>query len=154
MAAPGRKKGPRPQQQSRKPAPAPERRAPGTTATAPTPVAGPRNALGLIGVILGALSVPGALVITFGVVLGIPAAVLGFLSLKRVRRGEATNFRSSVGAMALGLVGVAIAISLIVYGQHVLNTPAGKRYTACDHAAGKDKAAQKLCRDAFDRERK
>ena len=154
MAAPGRKKGPAPRpartQRSRPRTPP---SAPRAAAQAPASAPPPRNGLGTTALGLGVVAVIASPTLTFGVLLGVPALVVGFLARKRVSRGEATNKRSTTAAMLLGAVAVAIVIGLIVYGRILLNTPAGKRYTACVDRAGDDRAAAQVCEDVFDRER-
>lgn len=157
MAAPGRKKGPAPKPSRTRKPPAARPAASLSPRTAPpAPADGddlPRNGLGLTGLVLGILAVVTSLTVVLGIILGVPAMIVGFLAVKRVRAGQATNFRSSVTAVLLGVVAVAVAIGLILYGRNLLNSPAGKRYTACIDAAGKDKAARAICEDTFDRER-
>jgi hypothetical protein len=95
------------------PAAVPQQR---SVATPPPPAA--RTAagtVGLIGMVLGVLSVPTA----FCTVLGIPIAivfgatgvVLGVLGLRRIRAGEAGNRGQAIAAVIGGSVGLLAAIA-------------------------------------------
>lgn len=161
MAAPGRKKGPAPRARATTSGKARRQAAPAARAAVrrpgeSTPSADPasaRNGLGAVALGLGVLAVLTSPTLTFGVLLGVGAMVVGFLARQRVARGEATNKGSTTAAMALGAAALAIVAGLIIYGRILLSSPAGERYTDCLDRAGDDRAAAGVCEDTFERER-
>jgi hypothetical protein len=81
-----------------------------------------RNGLGTAALVLGILSVPFALFIVPGFLLGILALVLGLVGRGRVKRREATNRGVATAGAVLGAIGLVLAVAwgtaLVAIGFH------------------------------------
>ena len=103
-----------------------------------------RNGLGITALVLGILSiVPGFFY--FGVVLGIIAAVLGFLGLQRVKRGEANNRGVAIGGIVTGVIGFLAAAAFTAITVVFVQSDLGQ----CLLDAGNDQAAVQQCNEQF-----
>ena len=81
------------------------------------PPQGNSNTLGLIGMILGIVGIPLSLCCwPLGLALAIPAGVLGFLGMKKVQQGQATNRGMALAAVICAGVCVVVAILALVLG--------------------------------------
>jgi hypothetical protein len=73
------------------------------------------NTLGLVGMILGIVSIPLALCCTFmGIPLGIAAVVLGILGKQKADRGLANNRGQAIAGLACGAAGIALSVLWII----------------------------------------
>ena len=77
------------------------------------------NALGLISMILGIISIPVACCGVLSFVLIIPSIVLGILGIKKVNEGQATNKGMAMAGLICGGVAAVIAVGLIILGTAV-----------------------------------
>jgi hypothetical protein len=73
----------------------------------------PNNALGLISLILGIISVVVACC-GAGILFGAVAAVLGYLGKQKADKGEATNKGQANAGLILGIIGAAISLIIII----------------------------------------
>ncbi len=113
------------------------------------------NALGVSALILGAFSI---FLLLFAGVIGtlfsLVTVVLAIISLKRIKRGEASNKTQAQIGLLFGLVGIGISIFFIassiafLSGKHQqisqLNTCLGKAHTAKERAACRQQFAQAI----------
>lgn len=111
-----------------------------------------RNGLGVAALVVALLSLPAALTIIGGLILGITAIVLGFMGRGRVSRGEANNGGVAVAGIVLGALGVLLSLVLIVvavvFGRWFMDW-GGRDYFDCMQDAGNDRVAQAQCEDEF-----
>jgi uncharacterized protein YacL len=80
----------------------------------------PRNGIGTAALVFGIIGLITCWTVIGGLVLGLLAAILGFVGRGRANRGEATNGGSAVAGVVLGLVSVVVAIVLIAVGATFL----------------------------------
>jgi hypothetical protein len=73
----------------------------------------PQNAFGIAALVLGIISVV-LCCCWAGFWAGIPAAVLGFLGMKKADAGQATNRPLALAGLILGIIGIVIALILVV----------------------------------------
>lgn len=111
-----------------------------------------RNGLGIAALVLGLLAVVLSWTILGALVLGVLALIFGFLGRARVKRGEATNGGMSVAGIVLGIIGLLLAIGLLVFGNAVLNSPAGQNFQECMERAGDDPERAQQCAAEFGRD--
>lgn len=105
----------------------------------PVPTA-PRNGLGTAALVLGLLSVPAAIFVVGGFVLGIPAIILGALGRGRAKRRQATNGGVALTGLILGVVGVLLSALYVGF----LNTERGQNLIECIGEAS-TRAEQEQC---------
>jgi hypothetical protein len=74
----------------------------------------PQNTQGLIGFILGIVSIPLACCGWGGLVLGVAGAVLGFLGKKKAAEGLATNGGQANAGFICGIIGAVLGILIII----------------------------------------
>jgi len=75
---------------------------------------GPSNTQGLVGMILGILSIPLACCPYLGFVLGVAGGVLGFLGRKKADAGLATNRGMALAGLICGAIGVVLSIAILI----------------------------------------
>jgi hypothetical protein len=83
----------------------------------PPPQAQPRNGVGIAAVVTGAVALilSVTLILFFlGGPLGLVAAVLGFIGLSRVRRGEASNRGMCITGIVLGALAVLVSVGVLI----------------------------------------
>jgi hypothetical protein len=115
---------------------------------APAPTA-PKNGLGITALVLAILSLPAALTVFGGFILGLVAIVLGFIGYRRVKKGEATNGGVAIAGIVLGLLGIILSAALIAFGVWGFLKVGGGDYFDCMQQAGDDTSAQLQCEDEF-----
>jgi hypothetical protein len=96
-----------------------EREAPRTTSTPgdqPAPATGDRSGRALTAMILGIVSIPGALIALLGIVLGIVAIVLGTIARGEIRRGGLTNSGQAMAGIILGSIGLLLGLVNMIAG--------------------------------------
>lgn len=73
----------------------------------------PQNGLGIASLVLGIVSI--VLCCAYaGIWAGIPAVVLGYLSMNKAKQGLATNRGLALAGLITGAIGVALAVILII----------------------------------------
>lgn len=70
----------------------------------------PQNTQGLLGMILGIVSIPAACCPYLGLIVGIAGAVLGFLGRKKADAGLATNRGQAQAGFICGIIGAVLSI--------------------------------------------
>jgi hypothetical protein len=114
----------------------------------PPPV-GPKNGLGTGALITAIVSLPAAVSVFGGFLLGIVAIVLGFIGYRRAKRGEATNGGIAIAGIVLGLLGIVLSAAVIAFGVWGFFKVGGRDYVDCMQKAGNDRSAQVQCEDEF-----
>jgi hypothetical protein len=118
---------------------------------APAPFA-PRNGLGIAALIAAIVGLLLCWSVVGGVIVGIVAAVMGFIARGRVKRGEADNGGIALAGVVLGFLSIVAGLAFIAiwifFWLSVLN---GSDYFNCMQKAGQDPAAQQQCTDQFRR---
>jgi hypothetical protein len=76
----------------------------------------PDNTRGLIGMILGIVSIPVACCAIIGLLTGGAGVVLGGIGLRRVAAGQATNRGQALAGVICGAVGIILSIISGVLG--------------------------------------
>jgi hypothetical protein len=71
------------------------------------------NALGIVSLVLGILSIPLACCSFFGLVMPIPAIVCGVLGIRKASQGQANNKGLAIAGLICGCVGLMISLTLI-----------------------------------------
>ena len=77
--------------------------------------AGGANRPAVAALVVGLLSLPGALTYLLGVVLGLAAIVLGFLGVAKSRELDAAGERMAVAGIVLGMLGMALPVALALF---------------------------------------
>jgi hypothetical protein len=80
------------------------------------PATGGRSGRALTSMILGIISIPGALIALLGIVLGIVAIVLGATARGEIRRGGLTNSGQAMAGMILGSIGLLLGLVNMIAG--------------------------------------
>jgi hypothetical protein len=75
---------------------------------------GQNNALGIVALVLGILSIPLACCGFFGLLLPVGAIVCGILGMKKADQGLATNKGMALAGLICGGVGAIIAVIIII----------------------------------------
>jgi Domain of unknown function (DUF4190) len=111
-----------------------------------------KNGVGIAALVVALISLPAALTIVGGIVLGVAAIILGFVGRNRVRNGEANNGGVAMAGIVLGALGVLFSIVMIVIavvaGRWFMDI-GGRDFVDCMREAGDDQAAQQQCEDQF-----
>jgi hypothetical protein len=115
----------------------------------PAPPAAPKNGLGIAALITAIVSLPAALSIFGGFLLGIVAIVLGFVGYRRAKRGEATNGGIAIAGIALGVLGIILSAAVIAFGVWGFFKVGGRDYVDCMQKAGNNATAQTQCENEF-----
>ncbi len=113
------------------------------------PPAAPKNGLGIAALITAILSLPAALTVFGGFLLGIAAVVLGFVGYRRAKSGEATNGGIAIAGVVLGVLGIILSACVIAFGVWGFFKIGGRDYVDCMQSAGNDTSAQAQCEDEF-----
>jgi hypothetical protein len=109
-----------------------------------------RNGFGVAALVLGILSLPAAVTVIFGILLGVLAIIFGALGRGRAKKGEATNGGMATAGLALGIAGVVLSLLLAAFvGSLLSNSDIGGLQDCIDEAAG-DAAAEQQCAEDFE----
>ena len=79
------------------------------------PPAAPRNSQGLVGMILGIVSIPLLCCFLLGLPLGIAAAIVSWLGLQKANTGVATNRGQAMTGLICGAVATVLGVLLLIY---------------------------------------
>ena len=71
------------------------------------------NALGIVSLVLGILSIPLGCCSFFGLVMPIPAIICGILGIRKANQGQANNKGLAIGGLICGIVGLIISLTFI-----------------------------------------
>ncbi|HUO38809.1 MAG TPA: DUF4190 domain-containing protein [Mycobacterium sp.] len=115
----------------------------------PLPPTRPRNGLGTWSLIVAIVAVVLVWTVIGGVILGIVAAVLGFIGYGHVKRGQANNGGVAIAGIVLGIMAIVGGLAFIVIWVAVFNQVGGSTYVDCLKNAGQDQAKIQQCADQF-----
>jgi Domain of unknown function (DUF4190) len=82
----------------------------------PPAASGQSNVLGLLSMIFGILSIPVGCCGFFGLILSVPAIVLGILGMQKARQGQATNKGMAVAGLCCGIAALILGLALGILG--------------------------------------
>lgn len=116
---------------------------------APQAPMAPKNGLGIASLITAIVSLPAALSVFGGFLLGVVAVILGFVGYSRAKRGEANNGGVAIAGIVLGVVGIILSALVIALGVWGFFKIGGGDYVDCMQKAGNDRTAQLQCEDQF-----
>jgi hypothetical protein len=71
------------------------------------------NALGIVSLVLGILSIPLGCCSFFGLIMPIPAIVCGVLGIRKANQGQANNKGLSIAGLICGCVGLMLSLTII-----------------------------------------
>lgn len=111
--------------------------------------AGPRNGLGIASLVLAIAALLLVWSVAGGIVLGVLAAVLGFVARQRVKRGEANNGGIAIASIVLGILAAIVGLVFIGVWIAFWREAGGDDYVACLQNAGQDRIRQQQCADQF-----
>jgi hypothetical protein len=74
------------------------------------------NTLGLVGMILGIISIPAACCAILGIIAGAAALVLGILGMRKASAGQASNRGQALAGVICGSVGLVLSIGSAIAG--------------------------------------
>ena len=75
----------------------------------------PSNRTALAALIVGVLSLPGALTYVLGLVGGLVAVLLGFVGVARSRQLDARGEGMAVAGIVLGMLGMALPVAMSLF---------------------------------------
>ncbi|MGH3960052.1 DUF4190 domain-containing protein [Mycobacterium sp.] len=109
----------------------------------------PRNGLGIASLVLAITALLSVWSVVGGIVLGVVAAVLGFVARRRVKRGEANNGGVAIAAIVLAIM--AVIVGMVFAGVWVVfwQEADGDNYVDCLQQAGPDRVRAQQCADQF-----
>ncbi len=111
------------------------------------PVGG--SGLATAALVLGILALISSWTVIGGILLGLPAVILGFLGLGKARRGLATGRGRAIAGIILGLLSIAIAGLVIALGVAFFNSDEAQNLQDCLRDAGSDQSQVQQCEDEF-----
>jgi hypothetical protein len=113
------------------------------------PPTGPKNGLGIAALIVAIVGLVFCWTVFGGIILGLVAAVIGFVARGRVKRGEATNGGVAVAGIVLGILAIVLGLVFIPIWYGVFDEVGGTDYVDCLSKAGSDQQAVQQCADQF-----
>lgn len=107
------------------------------------------NGMATAALVLGILALITSWTVIGGVFLGLLAVILGFLGLRKARRGLATGRGRAIAGIILGLLSIAISVALIAVGVSILNSEEAQNLQDCLRDAGTNQSEIQQCEDEF-----
>lgn len=95
--------------------------------------------------VLGILALITSFTVIGGLLLGLLAVIFGVIGARRARNGLAPGRGRAIAGVVTGVIGMAIAIGLVIFGVSILNSPAGKNLQNCIKNANGNQAAVQQC---------
>lgn len=105
--------------------------------------------LAIAALVLGILALLTSITVIGGIVLGLLAVVLGFLALRKAKRGEAGGRGMAIAGIVTGALGLIIAVILVAVGASLLNSDSGKNLQSCLKDANGNQSAVQQCQQQF-----
>jgi Domain of unknown function (DUF4190) len=119
----------------------------------PPPLMGPRNGLGIASLVLAIVALLSFWSVAGGIILGIPAVVIGFVARGRVKQGEANNGGVAIAGIVLGALAVIVELAFIAILALWIavwkDVGGGGDYISCMQKAGSNQFKQQQCADQF-----
>jgi hypothetical protein len=113
----------------------------------PPPPSSPRNGLGIAALVLAIVALFAFWSVIGGVAIGVVAVILGIVGWGRAKRGEASNGGVAIAGIALGALGIIVALAFIPVWIAIFNEVGGTDYLDCVADAGSDRTAVEGCAD-------
>jgi hypothetical protein len=113
------------------------------------PPTGPKNGLGIAALVIAIVALVFCWTVVGGIILGLCAAIIGFLARGRVKRGEATNGGVAIAGIVLGFLAVIVSLVFIPIWIGVFDQVGGTDYVDCLSNAGSDEQAIQKCANQF-----
>lgn len=122
------------------------------------PSAAPGKGMAVTALVLGILALLLCWTVIGGVLLGLPAVILGIVAVVRARKGRSGGRGLAIGGIITGLLGIVLGVALAVVATTFLarfvDGEAAQRYEQCvNDASGQqemDRCQQQLERDIED----
>lgn len=99
--------------------------------------------------VLAIIALLGVWSVVGGIILGLAAAVIGFLARGRVKRGRANNGGVAIAGIVLGALAVIVGMAFIPIWTTLWNNSDAGSYVNCLQDAGPDRTKQQHCSDQF-----
>ncbi len=119
----------------------------GAQAQPAQPVGG--SGMATAALVLGILALLTSWTVFGGILLGLLAVILGFIGLRKARRGLATGRGRAIAGVILGLLSIAIAVVVIALGVAFFNSDDAKNLRSCLDDAGTNQSEIAQCEDEF-----
>ena len=113
------------------------------------PTTGPKNGLGIAALIIAILALVSCWTVFGGIILGLVAAIIGFVARGRVKRGEATNGGVAIAGIVLGILAIVLGLVFIPIWYSVFEGAGVTDYVDCLSKAGSDQDAAQQCANQF-----
>ncbi len=114
----------------------------------PPPV-GPKNGLGIAALIIAIIALVFCWTVFGGIILGLVAAIIGFVARARVKRGEASNGGVAIAGIVLGILAVVLGLVFIPIWYGMFEEVGGTDYVDCLSKAGSDQEYVQRCAEQF-----
>ena len=111
----------------------------------------PGSGMAIGALVCGILAILFSWTIVGGILLGLIAAILGFIAYSKAKKGQAGGTGMSLTGIILGLVGIALSIVLVVVGVGLFKKSGAGDYIDCINKAGDNTSEQQRCADEFQR---
>ncbi len=111
----------------------------------------PGSGMAIGALICGVLAVLFSWTIVGGILLGLIAAILGFVAFSKAKKDQAGGTGMSLTGIILGLIGIVLSVVLIVVGVGLFQKSGAGDYIDCINDAGNSTAEQERCADEFQR---
>ncbi len=107
------------------------------------------NGMATAALVLGILALITSWTVFGGIILGLLAVILGFLGLRKARRGLATGRGRAITGIILGLVSIVIALAVLALVGSFLNSEEAQNLQDCLRDAGTNQSQVQQCEDDF-----
>ncbi|MFD3514725.1 DUF4190 domain-containing protein [Streptomyces sp. NPDC058657] len=110
-----------------------------------------KNGMAIAALVLGILAALTFLTIFGGILLGLPAVILGIIAARKARGGRAPHGVMAIIGAVLGALGIIGSIVIIAIGASFLNSTEVKSFEECAKKA-KTQSERTACEKDFDRD--
>lgn len=98
---------------------------------------------------LGILALISSWTVFGGILLGLLAVILGFVALRKARRGLGAGRGRAIAGIILGLLSMAIAIALVAFAVSIFNSEEAQNLKDCLRDAGASQSEIQQCENEF-----